>query len=75
MDRAAWFDFLSHHPFIRKAKEAAVADDDMVQYLDAHEFACRGQLVGKLFIFRAGHNIATGMIVNADHCRRKFLEG
>ena len=66
---------LPHHPFIRKTKVIAVADNDMIENLDAQKFACGGQFLRKLFIFRAGRYVGAGVIVNTNDRGGEFLQG
>ncbi len=49
--------------FFAIAVITAISDDDMVEKIDAHQFACLADAVGELVILTAGTLAATGMVV------------
>ena len=46
--------------------EAVVADDDVVEELDAEELAALVKALGDAAVFRAGRGVAAGMVVGDD---------
>ena len=63
---------LPHHTVAGKAEIIAVADDEVIKHFDVHELSGGVQFLRELFIFRAGGDVGTGMIVNTDNRRREF---
>ena len=70
-----FFISLPNYSFIGKTEVVAIAYNDVIQNLDAHELSGGSQFPRKYFIFRAGRNVRAGVIVNADNRRREFLQG
>ena len=60
---------ISQHPLFRKTVKIVDANDDMVQKLDAHDFARRFYLVGYLDVLPAGFQRVGRVVVPNDDSR------
>ncbi len=63
-----------NHAVVPKAEMVAVADDDMIEHLNADHLACLDQPPGEQNVFLARFGIAARVVVDKDDRRGRFAD-
>src|SRR3990172_11639777 len=68
-------DALSHCPLLLEADKPPVADDHVVQEVDAEELGGLGRVLGQLHVLRRWRRVPRRMVVDQDDVRRVGDDG